>query len=73
MGQCGSPTAARRRRIDMERLTEYQETEGGIPFVVLKNNNGDPVQEAFQRLAAYEDTGYCPNCGAKMDGGGGDA
>lgn len=44
----------------MERLTEYQETEGGIPFVVLKNNNGDPVQEAFQRLAAYEDTGYEP-------------
>lgn len=44
----------------MERLTEYQETEGGIPFVVSKNNNGDPVQEAFQRLAAYEDTGYEP-------------
>ncbi len=44
----------------MERLTEYQTTEGGIHFVVLKNTEGDPRQEAFKRLAAYEDTGLGP-------------
>lgn len=32
------------------RLTEYQATEGGIPYVVVKDE-----QEALQKLAAYED------------------
>lgn len=32
------------------RLTEYQATEGGIPYVVVKDE-----QDALQKLAAYED------------------
>lgn len=37
------------------RLTEYQATEGGIPYVVVKDE-----QDALQKLAAYEDTGLEP-------------
>ena len=32
------------------RLTTYQPTEGGIPYVVVKDE-----QDALQKLAAYED------------------
>ncbi len=32
------------------RLTQYQATEGGIPYVVVKDE-----QDALQKLAAYED------------------
>lgn len=32
------------------RLTEYQATDGGIPYVVVKDE-----QDALQKLAAYED------------------
>lgn len=32
------------------RLTEYQAIEGGIPYVVVKDE-----QDALQKLAAYED------------------
>lgn len=37
------------------RLTEYQPTEGGIPLVIVKDE-----QDALQKLAAYEDTGLTP-------------
>lgn len=42
----------------MKRLTTYQSTEGGIPYVVLKENSGkyrDYLQDALQKLAQYED------------------
>lgn len=42
----------------MERLTTYQPTEGGIPYVVLKEKSGennDYLQDALQKLARYED------------------
>ena len=47
----------------MDRLTEYQPTEGGIPLVVPSNTDpiyGDQMQDILQRLAAYEDTGLEP-------------
>lgn len=40
----------------MNRLTTYQPTEGGIPYVIVKDE-----QEALQKLARYEDTKWEPN------------
>ena len=37
------------------RLTTYEPVEGGIPYVTVKDE-----QDALQKLAAYEDTGYSP-------------
>lgn len=49
----------------MDRLTKYQPTEGGVPYVVFNDPDpayctGDHWQDALQRLAAYEDTGLEP-------------
>lgn len=43
-----------------ERHGEWQErTDGGEGFVCSRCNGG---------YAVYDETPYCPNCGAKMDG-----